>query len=183
MWGDFTGKRLQKFQQVGALLFGQLQRMDQWVLVGVGIAAPHIKVNHVFQRFQAAVMHVRRRQSNIAETGGLESAFICVCMRQQVAAQVLVVSLRVCAHTGIVKLAIGEQSKSLLFRNGRRCNEALLFPISSTVLRKWKLRITIINPLAGAAIPFILRPKNLQAALGGGCESALMSAIVDSVKG
>src|SRR5262249_30021500 len=74
------------------------------VEVGIGAAAAVVESDHVVERFQAAVVHVRAGQADAAQSRSLEFATVVVVFGDGEAAEVVLAP----ADSRVVELLVGE---------------------------------------------------------------------------
>ncbi len=74
--------------------------------MGIGPAATIVKLDHVFQCLQAAIVHVRTGQDHAAQRGRFEPAAVGIALRNGKASQVE--RLLAPAYARVVELLIGE---------------------------------------------------------------------------
>ena len=72
--GHVAGQRLEKLDQIRAVLGRKVERLDLLIQIWIGVAASGVKIDHVLERLQAAVMHVGRGERDIAQGRRLELA-------------------------------------------------------------------------------------------------------------
>ena len=53
--------------QILAVLSGKVERFHVLIEIGIGVAASGIKIDHIMERLQAAIVHVRCAERNIAQ--------------------------------------------------------------------------------------------------------------------
>jgi hypothetical protein len=106
---DFACERLQKLNKVAPVSARKCDSRYSLVQVGIGVPSARIKIHHVFQRFQLAVVHVRSIHCDVAKGWCLERTHVSVYLGDLKSAQVS--ELFVVSHpfSGIVKLAICEE--------------------------------------------------------------------------
>src|SRR5712692_3596531 len=85
---SFSRKRFEERHEVFLVLRGQVQGNDRLVQTWILIAAAIVKIDDVFQRGQAAVVHVRGRERDVAKRGRLESAAVRFLLRDRESTQV-----------------------------------------------------------------------------------------------
>src|SRR6266571_3137286 len=82
----FAAEGLEEGDEVLLLLVGQVQRLHPLVDVGVLDAALIVVLDHLFERLEAAVVHVRGGMLDLAESRGLEGALVLLTLADEVAA-------------------------------------------------------------------------------------------------
>src|SRR5579885_138882 len=115
------GQRFQEGHQVRPLPRGQkVQRVDLFVPPRARCTAAHVELHHVGQRLQAAVMHVRRRQRDVAQRGRFERAAVRVHLGHRVPPQIGQLASAVDAYPQVVELVVREQRELLVDGVARR---------------------------------------------------------------
>ena len=74
MLPPLSAQRLQERRQIALFLLRELQRLDIRIQILVRNSALVIKLHHLFQRLQTAIMHVRRGVLDFAQRGSLENS-------------------------------------------------------------------------------------------------------------
>ena len=64
------------------------ERLQRWIEVGIGVAPLVVELDHVLQRLQAAVVHVRRGQRHVAQRRRAERTAVVLILRDEVPSDV-----------------------------------------------------------------------------------------------
>ena len=105
----FASKSLEERNQICAVLCGKVEGLYVLVEIGIGVAASSVEINHVMEGFQAAVMHVRGAQGDVAQGGCLELSLVRLYFCLPKAAEVGELTLSIHPRAGVVKLSVGKQ--------------------------------------------------------------------------
>src|SRR5262245_16697777 len=103
---SFAGERLQKGDKVLLFLGAQSQRGDGTVQVRVLVAAAIVIIDDFLQSRQAAAVHIRGRESDIAQRWRLESATVRVFIGDGESAQIS--RPLAPAYPGVVEALVGK---------------------------------------------------------------------------
>lgn len=99
----------------------KVDRPDEAALMGVGVASPAVELDDIVECWNAAVMHVGRRATKIAQGGGTEGAEILTSLGDAVAALIGKLPRSLVADASVVELKIGKLEWSAVIKGSLDC--------------------------------------------------------------
>ena len=61
-----AGQSVEELDQIFTVLSGEVEGFDVLIEIGIGVAAPGVKIYHIMERLQAAIVHIWRAECDIA---------------------------------------------------------------------------------------------------------------------
>ena len=75
LW-HLAGKSFEERNQVRAILSGKVERLDLLVEIRIRVAAAGVEIDDIFKGLQAAVVHIRASQGDVAQRRRFELTFV-----------------------------------------------------------------------------------------------------------